>query len=281
METQEIRSILDKYGFDFKKSLGQNFLTDPGLLRAIVRDAGVTSCDTVLEIGAGAGTLTAKIASVAGKVIAFDVDRALEPVLKETLSEFQNVEVRFEDVMKMSDDELNAISGNDYKVVANIPYYITTPLIMRFLECKIPPRSMTLTVQEEVAERLIAPPGTPEYGALSVTVALRGFAKITRRIPRQLFRPVPKVDSAVIRIDIAEKYPGVDIEKLCRLARAGFGMRRKTLLNNLSALTGAQKSELERAISKAGFDPRVRGESLSAEEYVTLYKSLLSEGAGF
>ena len=242
MENPDVRQILQKYGFDFKKSLGQNFLTDRGLLRAIVRDAGVTEGDTVVEIGAGAGTLTAELAAAAGKVIGFDVDRALEPVLKETLSGKDNTEIVFRDVLKMKDEEIFALSGKEYKVVANIPYYITTPLVMRFMECSVPPASMTLTVQKEVAERIVAAPGTPEYGALSVTVRLRSDPKITRTVPRQLFRPVPKVDSAVVRFDIFEKFPGVDIAAVSRLARAGFGMRRKTLVNNIAVLTGAEKA---------------------------------------
>lgn len=277
MENPDVRQILQKYGFDFKKSLGQNFLTDRGLLRAIVRDAGVTEGDTVVEIGTGAGTLTAELAAAAGKVIGFDVDRALEPVLKETLSGKDNTEIVFRDVLKMKDEEIFALSGKEYKVVANIPYYITTPLVMRFMECSVPPASMTLTVQKEVAERIVAAPGTPEYGALSVTVRLRSDPKITRTVPRQLFRPVPKVDSAVVRFDIFEKFPGVDIAAVSRLARAGFGMRRKTLVNNIAVLTGAEKAAVERAVTAAGFDPKVRGENLSAADYVSLYGILIAD----
>ena len=278
MENPDLRQILQKYGFDFKKSLGQNFLTDRGLLRAIVRDAGVQKTDTVIEIGTGAGTLTAELAAAAGKVVTFDVDRALEPILQETLSGIDNVETVFGDVLKMSDEELTEFSGTDYKVVANIPYYITTPLVMRFMEAAVPPRSMTLTVQKEVAERIVAQSGTPEYGALSVTVQLRSDPKITRIVPRQLFRPIPNVDSAVVRLDILEKFPDADIAKVSRLARAGFGMRRKTLVNNLAALTGADKITIQSAIGEAGFDPKVRGESLTAADYVYLYKVLTEKG---
>ena len=149
---------------------------------------------------------------------------------------------------------------------------------MRFMESAVPPRSMTLTVQKEVAERIVAQSGTPEYGALSVTVQLRSDPKITRIVPRQLFRPIPNVDSAVVRLDISEKFPDADIAKVSRLARAGFGMRRKTLVNNLAALTGADKITIQSAIGEAGFDPKVRGESLSAADYVYLYKVLTEKG---
>ena len=168
----EILDILKKYSFVFKKSLGQNFLTDSQLLDAIARDAGVEKTDTVVEIGAGAGTLTRALAARAARVVAFDIDEALVPVLRESLTGVENAEVVFRDVLKCSDEELLGIIGGRFKVVANIPYYITTPLVMRFAESSLPVDSVTVTVQKEVAERLVAEAGTPEYGAISATIAL-------------------------------------------------------------------------------------------------------------
>lgn len=272
----EIIDILKKYSFVFKKSLGQNFLTDSQLLDAIARDAGVEKTDTVVEIGAGAGTLTRALAARAARVVAFDIDEALVPVLRESLAGVENAEVVFRDVLKCSDEELLGIIGGKFKVVANIPYYITTPLVMRFAESSLPVDSVTVTVQKEVAERLVAAAGTPEYGAISATIALRGNARITREISRKMFRPVPNVDSAVVRIDfLRDKFGDTDVSAVSELVRQCFRMRRKTLLNNLvSAGYGKEKARL--AIERAGFPVDVRGERLSAKDYVRLYGELIS-----
>lgn len=270
----EILDILRKYSFVFKKSLGQNFLTDSQLLDAIARDAGVEKTDTVVEIGAGAGTLTRALAARASKVVAFDIDEALVPVLRESLAGVENAEIVFRDVLKCSDEELLGIIGGKFKVVANIPYYITTPLVMRFAESSLPVDSVTVTVQKEVAERLVAEAGTPEYGAISATVALRGDARITRDVPRRMFRPVPNVDSAVVRIDfVRDKFPATDVGAVSELVRQCFRMRRKTLLNNLIA-AGYGKEKARLAIERAGFPADVRGERLSAKDYVGLYGEL-------
>ncbi len=270
----EILDILRKYSFVFKKSLGQNFLTDSQLLDAIARDAGVEKTDTVVEIGAGAGTLTRALAARASKVVAFDIDEALVPVLRESLAGVENAEIVFRDVLKCSDEELLGIIGGKFKVVANIPYYITTPLVMRFAESSLPVESVTVTVQKEVAERLVAEAGTPEYGAISATVALRGDARITRDVPRRMFRPVPNVDSAVVRIDfVRDKFPATDVGAVSELVRQCFRMRRKTLLNNLIA-AGYGKEKARLAIERAGFPADVRGERLSAKDYVGLYGEL-------
>ncbi len=272
----EILDILKKYSFVFKKSLGQNFLTDAQLLDAIARDAGVEKTDIVVEIGAGAGTLTRALAARAARVVAFDVDEALVPVLRESLAGVENAEVVFRDVLKCSDEELVAIIGGKFKVVANIPYYITTPLVMRFAESALPVDSVTVTVQKEVAERLAAGAGTPEYGAISAAVALRGNARITREVPRRMFRPVPNVDSAVVRIDfVRDKFGDTDVGAVSELVRQCFRMRRKTLYNNLIA-AGYGKEKARLAIERAGFSADVRGERLSAADYVKLYGELHS-----
>ena len=272
----EILDILKKYSFVFKKSLGQNFLTDAQLLDAIARDAGVEKTDTVVEIGAGAGTLTRALAARAARVVAFDVDEALVPVLRESLAGVENAEVVFRDVLKCSDEELVAIIGGKFKVVANIPYYITTPLVMRFAESALPVDSVTVTVQKEVAERLVAGAGTPEYGAISAAVALRGNARITREVARRMFRAVPNVDSAVVRIDfVRDKFGDTDVGAVSELVRQCFRMRRKTLYNNLIA-AGYGKEKARLAIERAGFSADVRGERLSAADYVKLYGELHS-----
>lgn len=271
----EIIDILKKYSFVFKKSLGQNFLTDAQLLDAIARDAGVEKTDTVVEIGAGAGTLTRALAARASKVVAFDIDEALVPVLRESLAGVENAEIVFRDVLKCSDEELLGIIGGRFKVVANIPYYITTPLVMRFAESSLPVDSVTVTVQKEVAERLVAEAGTPEYGAISATIALRGNARITREISRKMFRPVPNVDSAVVRIDLVPDKFGADVGAVSELVRKCFRMRRKTLLNNLIA-AGYGKEKARLAIERAGFPADVRGERLSAKDYVELFGELNS-----
>ena len=261
----EIIDILKKYSFVFKKSLGQNFLTDSQLLDAIARDAGVEKTDTVVEIGAGAGTLTRALAARAAKVVAFDIDEALVPVLRESLAGVENAEIVFRDVLKCSDEELLGIIGGRFKVVANIPYYITTQLVMRFAESSLPVDSVTVTVQKEVAERLVAEAGTPEYGAISAAVALRG----------RMFRPVPNVDSAVVRIDLVPDKFGADVGAVSELVRKCFRMRRKTLLNNLIA-AGYGKEKARLAIERAGFPADVRGERLSAKDYVELFGELNS-----
>lgn len=276
----EISEILSRHGFSFKKGLGQNFITDTGLLGAVVRDAGVRKEDCVVEIGTGAGTLTRVISANASEVKSFDVDESLKPVLAETLAGLRNVEMFFKDVLRTDDSEIERITGGKpFKVVANIPYYITTPLIMRFLESGLKVTSMTLMVQEEVAARLSALPGSADYGAITVAVNLRGDVRVTRKVPRGVFRPVPKVDSAVVRIDVYEKYPAPDVKAASLLARAAFRMRRKTLVNNIGALSGYNKEQAAEALEKMGLDLRIRGETLSAEEFVRLAK-ILSEPKG-
>ena len=193
----------------------------------------------------------------------------------ESLAGVENAEIVFRDVLKCSDEELLGIIGGRFKVVANIPYYITTPLVMRFAESSLPVDSVTVTVQKEVAERLVAEAGTPEYGAISATVALRGNARITREVPRRMFRPVPNVDSAVVRIDLVPDKFGADVGAVSELVRQCFRMRRKTLLNNLIA-AGYGKEKASLAIERAGFPADVRGERLSAKDYVELFGELNS-----
>lgn len=269
-----ISELLRDNNFKFNKQFGQNFITDVNLLNAMVADSGITQGDVVVEIGAGAGTLTRQLASVAKKVYAFEIDRNLVPILSQSLQGLDDkVEVIFKDFQKVSEDELIARTGSKYKVVANLPYYITTPLIMRFLESEHKPGSVTVMIQKEVGERIVSKEGSGDYGVITLAIALEGEAKITRTVPKTLFVPQPKVDSCIVRIDLYDKYDGVDKAKVKKVIRAGFAMRRKTLVNNLLQL-GVDRSVAEKALTDMGLDVRVRGESLSLEQYVELSDKL-------
>ena len=200
MSDLNVKDILISKGFHYNKALGQNFITDGNLLSAIVSDSGVDSGDTVVEIGTGAGTLTRAIAAKAKKVFSFELDKNLISVLDLSLKGLDNVEVIFKDVLKMTDGELKEIVGGEFKVVANLPYYVTTPMIMRFLESGLDVKSITVMVQKEVADRFIATVGSKEYAAVSLAVQMRGEARVTRIVGRQMFFPMPNVDSAVVKI---------------------------------------------------------------------------------
>lgn len=268
----EIKSILQKYNFRFKKSLGQNFISDTGLLKAIARDSGTDKDDLVIEVGAGAGTLTRALAEAAEEVLAFEVDEALAPILAESLIGLDNVRVYFKDILEMSDKELEELTGGKrFRVVANLPYYITTPLIMRFIESGLPVISLTVMVQKEVADRLTAQADTAEYGAVTLAVRLRGEAKIVRKVSRNMFYPAPQVDSAIINIEINKD---LDISAqgrtLKKLIKAGFAMRRKTLANNITAAFAVSKTRAAEIIAEAGFAPSIRGEALRLEDYQKL-----------
>lgn len=275
MENNSIKDIIRGVDFRFNKALGQNFITDSNLLDAIVADSGINGDDTVVEIGTGAGTLTRAIAKVAKKVYSFEVDKNLQPVLALSLQGVDNAEVVFRDVLKMKDDELRSIVGDKFKVVANLPYYITTPLAMRFIESSLDVRSITIMVQKEVALRFVAKPNTADYSAITLAIEMAGDAKITRNVSRNMFFPAPNVDSAVVRIDIDRaKLDGENVALLHKLVRSSFAMRRKTLANNLSVAFQIDKQEASKLIEEAGFSPMVRGEALSLDDYKKLTKTL-------
>lgn len=266
----DVLKTLKKEGFVFSKKYGQNFITDETLLQGIVDDAGVTKSDTVVEIGAGAGTLTRAIAEKAGRVIAFEIDRSLEPVLNSTLEGLDNVEVIYDDVTKWTEAEFDALTAGEYKVVANLPYYITTPLLFMLLDRKKPPVSLTVMVQKEVAERICATEKKGDYGALSVSVGVRADAVITRVVGREKFTPPPNVDSAVVRIDVRGVTGAEDDKTLFSLIRVAFAMKRKTLVNNLSAGYGMNKESASKLLESVGLDPRARAEELSTAKFVEL-----------
>lgn len=273
---RKIKDILIDNGFRFNHNLGQNFITDKNLLDKIVELSGVNENDVVVEIGTGAGTLTRAIAEKAKKVYSFEVDRALKPVLDETLSGLDNVEVIFKDVLKMKDKELIEIVGEKFKVVANIPYYITTALVMRFLEEGVHPSTITVMVQKEVADRFVAKPATEDYGAITMAISLYGDANIVGQVDKSMFYPVPKVDSSIVRIDVYDKYAGVNKKNVNKAIKCAFMMRRKTLLNNLTAVYPVQKDEAAKILESLNIDLKARGETLTLDQIIEI-SDLLSK----
>ena len=274
----DLRSVLQKHGFSFKKQFGQNFLTDTNLLRAIVSDAGVDKDTTVLEIGTGAGALTRALSEQAKRVVSFEIDRSLQPVLSETLSGCENTEVRFQDFAKCSLPALERELGQ-YRVVANLPYYVTTPIVMRFVEEGANCLSFTVMVQEEVARRFCAAEGTEDYGAVTAAITRRGECRITRKVPRTLFTPRPNVDSAVVHADFTAGGFEVKSEKAFReTVRAAFLSRRKTLENNLIAVFHLSREAAKGILAQAAVPEGARGETLSPTELGKLSDLLFEKG---
>ncbi len=272
--------IIQKYGFAFQKRFGQNFLVDTHVLERIIRAAGLTKEDMVLEIGPGIGTMTQYLAENAGRVVAVEIDSNLIPILKETLQAYDNVTVLNEDILKVDiralAEEYNG--GRPIKVVANLPYYITTPIIMGLFESQVPIDNITVMVQKEVAERMQAGPGTKDYGALSLAVQYYAEPYIVANVPPNCFIPRPGVGSAVIRLTRHQEMPvKVRDEKLMfSLIRASFNQRRKTLQNGLSnsAELSFSKEEIAAAIQALGLSPTVRGEALTLEQFAGLADAL-------
>ena len=259
------------FQIDFQKKFGQNFIFDRNLLDAIATDADIGAEDTVVEIGAGAGTLTAALADKAKRVIAYEIDEALRPVLDRTLASKSNVQVIYEDFLKKT-----AALPTPFKVVANLPYYVTTPIVMQLLEGEERPESVTVMVQKEVALRLVCSPGKAEYGAITASLHLVADAYVTRIVGRQCFVPAPNVDSAVVNITLRDKgYSAEEIAMARKIIRAAFNMRRKTLSNALAPLFGG-KEKANEIIKEAGFDASVRGETLSSDDYVLLARAAIA-----
>ena len=269
-----MREVLGRHGFHFSKSLGQNFLIDGSVLDRIAEGADLNENDVVLEVGPGIGVLTQVLCERAGRVVAVEIDRGLLPVLAETLEDYDNVDVVQGDILKLDLPQFfeDKALGKKVKVVANLPYYITTPIIMNFFEQKLPVERIVVMVQKEVAERMQAVPSTKAYGTLSIAVQYYAKAKIVTTVSSNSFYPSPNVDSAVIALVRREK-PAVDVgdeELFFRVVKAGFAQRRKTLPNTLSSTMGIEKDLLRKALAVAGIDPMRRGESLSLEEFARL-----------
>lgn len=267
--------ILKKYNFNFQKRFGQNFLIDTHILEKIVNEAGIDEDDCVLEIGPGIGTMTQYLCERAGRVIAVEIDKALIPILNDTLSSYNNVTIINEDILKVDITKLcnEYNNGRPIKVVANLPYYITTPIIMGLFESGCPLESITIMVQKEVADRMKCGPGSKDYGALSLAVQFYSSPEIVAYVSPESFIPKPGVGSAVIRLTRYEKPPvEVDDEKyMFALIRAAFNMRRKTMVNSLmSSNLGLTKEEILEAIKNLGLSATVRGEALTLEEFAAL-----------
>ena len=281
---QETIAVLNKYQFAFQKKFGQNFLIDTHVLEKIISAAGITEEDFVLEIGPGIGTMTQYLASAAREVCAVEIDKSLIPILEDTLKDYDNVTVINQDILKVDIAELarEKNQGKPIKVVANLPYYITTPIIMGLFESHVPVESITVMVQKEVADRMQVGPGTKDYGALSLAVQYYAEPYIVANVPPNCFMPRPKVGSAVIRLT-RHKEPPVrvkDEKLLFAIIRASFNQRRKTLANGLKNYEGLPftKEEIEEAISQCGFSPSVRGEALSLKEFAMLADVLWETG---
>ena len=268
------KEVVQKHNFKFSKSLGQNFLIDTNVIDRILEGARVQEGDYVIEVGPGIGTLTKEMGRTAEKVVAIEIDKTLIPILEETLADFPNIEVINQDILKVNVQELvkAKLNGGPVKLIANLPYYITTPIVMKFLEEDIPVTDIVVMVQKEVADRMNAQPNSKDYGALSVAVQYYCDTEIVAKAPRHMFMPQPNVDSTVIGLHVREerKY-NVDNEDIFfKTVKASFGQRRKTLLNSLGGLGFLSKDQIKIALQEANIDEKRRGETLSIEEFASL-----------
>ncbi|HEL0239750.1 16S rRNA (adenine(1518)-N(6)/adenine(1519)-N(6))-dimethyltransferase RsmA [Streptococcus equi] len=280
------KAILDRYGFTFKKSFGQNFLTDTNILQKIVDTAEIDKSVNVIEIGPGIGALTEFLAERAAEVMAFEIDERLVPILADTLRDFDNVQVVNQDILKADlQTQLKQFSHPDLpiKVVANLPYYITTPILMHLIESKIPFQEFVVMMQREVADRISAEPNTKAYGSLSIAVQYYMTAKIAFVVPRTVFVPAPNVDSAILKMTRRDQ-PLIEVQDedfFFRVSRVGFVHRRKTLWNNLVSHFGKAedtKARLEQGLALAGIKPSIRGEALSIQDFGRLADALKQVG---
>ena len=268
-----IKDILDRYGFKFSKSLGQNFIIDGNIVRKIVEEAAINKDTYVLEIGPGIGTLTEELALNAKKVLAVELDKSLLPILEESLQAYNNVEIINGDILEIDINKIieEKLNGGPIKVVANLPYYVTTPIIGKLLEEDLNIESINVMVQKEVAERMIAQPGSKNYGSLSVFVSFYTDAKIVIKVPNTVFMPKPKIDSAVIKLEIKKDLPDIDREKFFKIVKAGFSKRRKTIINSLSSYGfDIEKDLIRKALEESKIDPQTRAENISVEEFMKL-----------
>lgn len=278
----EIKELMNRYDLHFTKRFGQNFLTDANIVRNIADAANIDSDDVVIEIGPGIGTLTQELAKQAGEVKTIEIDRKLIPVLNETLSDFDNVEIINEDFLKLNINDLlnDAISENKtIRIAANLPYYITTPIIMSLLESDLPIESMTFLIQKEVADRMASEPGNKIYGSLSVICQYYADVKKNFDVPASVFMPKPKVDSALVTLTKKEPELGKDIKKedYFRVVKAAFANRRKTLLNTLFTNLDFTKDEITKALESIDISPSTRAEKLSGKDFERITEALFSQ----
>ncbi len=274
-----VKEVLANHGFRFSKSLGQNFLIDGNIVRRIVSESNITKKDNVLEIGPGMGTLTEELALNAKKVLAVEIDKALLPILDETLGEYDNVEIIHGDILDIDVEKLieEKFDKGPVKVVANLPYYVTTPIISKLIEDQLNLESITVMVQKEVAERMAAGPGSKIYGSLSVFVNFYCDTEILIRVPKTVFMPQPKIDSSVIKLNLKKDLPDLDREKLFKIVRAGFSKRRKTILNSLSSYGfDIEKDQVREILEKVNISPSERAERLSLEDFIKISEAFPS-----
>lgn len=268
---QNTLEVLKQNNFTFKKQFGQNFITDTNLLNAIVQDAKVDKGDQVLEIGTGAGTLTRALATASDKVLTIEIDRSLKPILEQTFAEYDNIELCFADFMKVSSKELNSHFSGQFKVVANLPYYITTPIIFKLLSEGFNVKSITIMVQKEVAERLTSSSGTKNYGAITAQIDSVADVTLMRSVDKKMFTPSPKVDSAIVSINLRpNKYKVLDRALLSKVIEVAFSMRRKTLSNCLKSKLNLTQEQVDLVYENLGFHPQIRGEVLDTSQFVSL-----------
>lgn len=281
----EYRDMKKKYGFRHSKSLGQNFLKDKNIIAGIISGSNIGPEDLVIEIGPGAGVLTRPAAAAAKKVLAVEIDRRLIPILTDTVNGYENVEIINADILKTDLNALIEKAGEvgtyeNVRIIGNLPYYITTPIIMKILEDSVCAKSITAMMQKEVADRIESLPGNRTYGAISA--AVRYYCTVERicTVPREAFVPEPKVDSAVIRLDIREEKPFsvLDEKAFFRCIRAAFGQRRKTLLNSLNGAFGTDKDSLRRILQNADIAPHRRAETLDIDDFTRLTDEMIKAG---
>ena len=273
-----IADIRERYNFQLSRSLGQNFITDRSIIERIVEGAGVGENDLVIEIGPGIGVLTAEAAEAAARVIAVEIDSKLIPILSETLAEYDNIKVINQDILKTDVNKIieeEKAAGNftgAVRIIGNLPYYITTPIIMGLLESGVKADSITVMMQKEVADRIKASPGSKTYGAISAAVQYYCIVEQIASVPKEVFVPRPKVDSAVLNLHIRKEKPVelTDEKMFFACIRSGFGQRRKTLLNSLTGTAGLSKEDIMNILSTAGIDPVRRAETLNMEEFAAI-----------
>lgn len=272
-----VKEIIDRYGFRFSKSLGQNFLIDGNIVRKIVQGANITKEDYVLEVGPGIGTLTEELALNAKKVVSVELDQSLLPVLDDTLQDYDNVEIVHGDILKIDVRKIidEKLDGGPVKIVANLPYYVTTPILGMLLEESLNIDSITVMIQKEVADRMVAPHGSKAYGSLSVFVKFYSNPEIILKVPKTVFMPQPKIDSSVIKLNIKKELPDADREQLFKVVKAAFSKRRKTLLNALSSYGfDLDKEFIKNALEEIQISPEIRAENLSLEDFINISKIL-------
>lgn len=268
-----VKEIIDLYDFNFKKSFGQNFLIDKNFVDKIV-DAADIKDQNVLEIGPGIGTITYEMAKIAKKVVAIEIDQTLIPILEENLSEFENAKVIKQDILKTDLKRLvdNEFNGESFKVVSNLPYYITTPIIEMLITTGLPCDDMTIMVQKEVAERMVASESDKEYSSLSVFIKFYTEAKVIANLPKSVFIPQPKIDSTILNLKLRIYDENVNQDLLFKLIRAGFNKRRKTILNSMSDVV--EKDKLKEAFAKVDLKENLRAENLSIDDFINLTNEL-------